>query len=104
MSFQITRKLILGYQHFKGTLLPSVWQSIKDCGIQRLARGCRAGFKKQKRPISVRVTPKGGARLSRGSVNWQNLIALPNLLRGEKLGNMPSVYWSLNYWPVEADR
>jgi len=26
------------------------------------------------------------------------------LLRGEKLGNMPAVYWSLNYWPVEADR
>jgi len=27
-----------------------------------------------------------------------------SLLKGEKLGNMPSVYWSLNYWPVEADR
>ena len=26
------------------------------------------------------------------------------LFKGEKLGNMPSVYWSLNYWPVEADR
>jgi len=26
------------------------------------------------------------------------------LLKGEKLGNMPAVYWSLNYWPVEADR
>jgi NADH-quinone oxidoreductase subunit D len=36
--------------------------------------------------------------------SFRNLIALPNLLRGEKLGNMPSVYWSLNYWPVEADR
>jgi NADH-quinone oxidoreductase subunit D len=29
---------------------------------------------------------------------------MPYLLKGEKLGNMPAVYWSLNYWPVEADR
>ena len=36
--------------------------------------------------------------------SFRNLIALPQLLIGEKLGNMPSVYWSLNYWPVEADR
>ena len=36
--------------------------------------------------------------------SFRNLIALPRLLIGEKLGNMPSVYWSLNYWPVEADR
>lgn len=36
--------------------------------------------------------------------SFRNLLAMPNLLIGEKLGNMPSVYWSLNYWPVEADR
>jgi len=36
--------------------------------------------------------------------SFRNLIALPYLPKGEKLGNMPSVYWSLNYWPVEADR
>ena len=41
-------------------------------------------------------------KLSVGS--FRNLIALPYLLKGEKLGNRPSVYWSLNYWPVEADR
>ena len=41
-------------------------------------------------------------KLSVGS--FRNLIALPYLLKGEKLGNMPAVYWSLNYWPVEADR
>jgi NADH-quinone oxidoreductase subunit D len=29
---------------------------------------------------------------------------LPFLLIGSKLGDMPSIYWSLNYWPVEADR
>ena len=41
-------------------------------------------------------------KISPGS--FRNLIALPYLLKGEKLGNMPAVYWSLNYWPVEADR
>jgi len=41
-------------------------------------------------------------KISVGS--FRNLICLPYLLKGEKLGNMPAVYWSLNYWPVEADR
>jgi NADH-quinone oxidoreductase subunit D len=49
-----------------------------------------------KRPEPYRV------KLSVGS--FRNLICMPYLLKGEKLGNMPSVYWSLNYWPVEADR
>jgi NADH-quinone oxidoreductase subunit D len=26
------------------------------------------------------------------------------LLVGHRLADMPAVYWSLNYWPVEADR
>ena len=41
-------------------------------------------------------------KISVGS--FRNLICMPYLLKGEKLGNMPAVYWSLNYWPVEADR
>jgi len=41
-------------------------------------------------------------KISVGS--FRNLIAMPHLLTGEMLGNMPAVYWSLNYWPVEADR
>lgn len=41
-------------------------------------------------------------KISVGS--FRNLICMPYLLKDEKLGNMPSVYWSLNYWPVEADR
>ncbi len=41
-------------------------------------------------------------KISVGS--FRNLICIPYLLKGEKLGNMPAVYWSLNYWPVEADR
>ena len=41
-------------------------------------------------------------KISVGS--FRNMICMPYLLKGEKLGNMPAVYWSLNYWPVEADR
>ena len=43
-------------------------------------------------------------RLKISAASFRNLIAMPYLLKGEKLGNMPAVYWSLNYWPVEADR
>ena len=43
-------------------------------------------------------------RLKLSVSSFRNLIALPYLLKGEKLRNMPAVYWSLNYWPVEADR
>jgi NADH-quinone oxidoreductase subunit D len=43
-------------------------------------------------------------RLKISVPSFRNLIAMPHLLTGEKLGNMPAVYWSLNYWPVEADR
>ena len=43
-------------------------------------------------------------RLKLSVSSFRNLIALPYLLKGEKLGNMPAVYWRLNYWPVEADR
>lgn len=35
---------------------------------------------------------------------FRNMIALQHLLVGSKLADMPSKYWSLNYWPVEADR
>ncbi|HZD33836.1 MAG TPA: NADH-quinone oxidoreductase subunit D [Nitrososphaeraceae archaeon] len=41
-------------------------------------------------------------KISVGS--FRNLLALPHLLVGSRLADMPSVYWSLNYWPVEADR
>ena len=43
-------------------------------------------------------------RLKISVPSFRNLIAMPHLLTGEMLGNMPAVYWSLNYWPVEADR
>ncbi|HEY6536590.1 MAG TPA: NADH-quinone oxidoreductase subunit D [Candidatus Nitrosocosmicus sp.] len=41
-------------------------------------------------------------KISVGS--FRNLLALPFLLVGSKMGDMPPIYWSLNYWPVEADR
>ena len=48
-------------------------------------------------------TPKPyQVKISVGS--FRNMLALPYLLVGQKLGDMPAVYWSLNYWPVEADR
>jgi NADH-quinone oxidoreductase subunit D len=36
--------------------------------------------------------------------SFRNLIALPRLLIGSHVADMPAIYWSLDYWPVEADR
>jgi NADH-quinone oxidoreductase subunit D len=48
-------------------------------------------------------TPKPyRVKISVGS--FRNMLALPHLLVGQRLADMPAVYWSLNYWPVEADR
>ena len=48
-------------------------------------------------------TPKPyRVKISVGS--FRNMLALPFLLIGSKLADMPAIYWSLNYWPVEADR
>jgi NADH-quinone oxidoreductase subunit D len=48
-------------------------------------------------------TPKPyRVKISVGS--FRNMLALPFLLVGQRLADMPAVYWSLNYWPVEADR
>lgn len=60
----------------------------------RGALGCYIVSDKKTEPYRVKLSVP----------SFRNLIALPHLLIGEKLGNMPSVYWSLNYWPVEADR
>jgi NADH-quinone oxidoreductase subunit D len=34
----------------------------------------------------------------------RNLAAMPHLLEGAKLGDLPVIYWSLNIWPVEIER
>ena len=36
--------------------------------------------------------------------SFRNLIGMTHLLVGSKLADMPAIYWSLDYWPVEADR
>ncbi len=36
--------------------------------------------------------------------SFRNLIALPFLIRGVHVADMPIIYGSLDYWPVEADR
>lgn len=41
-------------------------------------------------------------KISTGS--FKNLAALPFLLRGVRIGDLPIIYGSLDYWPVEADR
>ncbi len=43
-------------------------------------------------------------RLKISTPSFRNLLSLPLLLVGSKLGDMPSIYWGLNYWPIEADR
>jgi len=34
----------------------------------------------------------------------KNLLALPFLLRGATLADLPLIYWSLNIWPIEIER
>jgi NADH-quinone oxidoreductase subunit D len=34
----------------------------------------------------------------------RNLAAMPHLLRGARLADLPVIYWSLNIWPVEIER
>ncbi len=36
--------------------------------------------------------------------SFRQIPAMPHLLKGARLADMPAIYWSLNYWPVEADR
>ncbi len=36
--------------------------------------------------------------------SFREIAAMPHLLKGARLADMPAIYWSLNYWPVEADR
>jgi NADH-quinone oxidoreductase subunit D len=36
--------------------------------------------------------------------SFRNLVFLPKLLEGAHVADMPAIYWSLDYWPVEADK
>ena len=43
-------------------------------------------------------------RLKLSVPSFRNLTAMNFLLKGARLADMPAIYWSFNYWPVEADR
>jgi NADH-quinone oxidoreductase subunit D len=43
-------------------------------------------------------------RVKMNTGSFKNLSALPFLLKGVRIGDLPIVYGSLDYWPVEADR
>ena len=36
--------------------------------------------------------------------SFRSLSAMPFLLKGNHLADMPAIYWGLDYWPVEADK
>jgi NADH-quinone oxidoreductase subunit D len=42
-------------------------------------------------------------RLKIGVPSFKNMRVLPALLKGAHVADIPAIYWSLNYWPVEAD-
>jgi NADH-quinone oxidoreductase subunit D len=46
------------------------------------------------KPYRVKISPP----------SFRMIPAMPYLLKGARLADMPAIYWSLNYWPVEADR
>jgi NADH-quinone oxidoreductase subunit D len=57
--------------------------------------------------LSYYIVSDGTSRPYRVKISvgsFRNILALPHLLVGSRLGDMPSIYWALNYWPVEADR
>ncbi|MEM4300322.1 MAG: hypothetical protein QW069_08550 [Candidatus Caldarchaeum sp.] len=53
------------------------------------------------------VRSEGGDKPYRVKISTPSFRLIPAikyLLRGEEIANIPPIYWSLNYWPVEADR
>ena len=84
-------------------------------------------FKLKQHPLVIKV-PKGEAvgraEAARGEIlyyivsdgtdkpyrlrmitpSFRLLPALKHLTVGARLADIPPIYWSLNYWPVEADR
>ena len=43
-------------------------------------------------------------RLKIGVPSFKNMIMIRELLKGVHVGDIPPVYWSQNFWPVESDR
>ena len=36
--------------------------------------------------------------------SYRNMTAISAVLKGAHLADMPTAWWSIDYWPVEADR
>jgi NADH-quinone oxidoreductase subunit D len=43
-------------------------------------------------------------RLKIAVPSFKNMKVLPHLLKGVHIADIPPIYWSLNFWPVESDR
>jgi NADH-quinone oxidoreductase subunit D len=57
--------------------------------------------------VGYYIRSEGGRtpyRLKISSPSFRNLPAFEFLLHGAYLADMPTIYWSLDYWPLEADR
>lgn len=57
--------------------------------------------------LSFHMISEGSTKPYRVKISvpsFRNLLALPRLLIGSHVADMPAIYWSLDYWPVEADR
>ncbi|MDP7444741.1 MAG: NADH-quinone oxidoreductase subunit D [Candidatus Poseidoniia archaeon] len=57
--------------------------------------------------VSFYLVSNGGMnpyRIRLITPSFRNLIAIPHILKGLLLADIPPAFWSLDYWPVEADR
>jgi NADH-quinone oxidoreductase subunit D len=57
--------------------------------------------------MAFHIISDGGTKPYRVKISvpsFRNLIVLKKLLIGSHVADMPAIYWSLDYWPVEADR
>lgn len=53
------------------------------------------------------IVSNGSQKAYRHSISppsLKNLLALPSLLKGARLADLPLIYWSLNIWPIEIER
>jgi NADH-quinone oxidoreductase subunit D len=53
------------------------------------------------------IVSDGAQKAYRHSISppsLKNLPALPFLLRGATIADLPLIYWSLNIWPIEIER
>jgi NADH-quinone oxidoreductase subunit D len=57
--------------------------------------------------LSFHLVSNGGMtpyRVRLMTPSFKNMVIIPHLLKGLVLADMPPTFWSIDYWPVEADR